>query len=327
MKKIYSTLVFINLCLLMSFAQKTNVSNNGLKETVNLINKKIACCSKNMTSKISVSDQGILKQIGGSNLKIDLRKKIKSDTNPKSLVGFYSWDYIKQSPTDYQIICISKQNENGKKVLAFSAFKNETDAKEILKWLNELKNSDAFIATMQGGFEDTGDNSLFDYIADQANKKKKNKDIEDLLNAELEKQIASDKKKERSVAQKFKIDENGILSFAIKELYPNNCYPSNSDCKVKGIYSIQKQEVALKNLKSIGKDYSVHFYTFGEDDVTSTTTDFSNDGTLLEKSEPYLSSEFATFISLNDNKAFGKKLVELLKDAGYKIEMLAWYPN
>uniref|UniRef100_UPI00404864E3 hypothetical protein n=1 Tax=Flavobacterium sp. TaxID=239 RepID=UPI00404864E3 len=274
---LWSNFLFITF----SFAQEVDVSKYNLEQTITFINEKLACCSSNKSIKIAVSEKGILTQNMGNKYAIDLSKTFKIGNSIKYT---YDLEYIKFSNNDYRIIYINNEGREGVKLLPFaSSFSTEMDAKNVLKALVSLQKDYRFLSSMQGGFEDSGDDTLFNALA---NYSKNGGALERLLNAEWEKQVESKTKpyksyKDKIVVQKFKIDDN-VLSFSTKEVFENNCYPSDANCEIKGIYSITRQEVALKDIMYIGKDGKVQLLTKGEKDVKWTTKTYSTKGKFLE---------------------------------------------
>ncbi|MGO4770334.1 hypothetical protein ACEN2I_01620 [Flavobacterium sp. W22_SRS_FK3] len=303
-------------CLLyvsISSAQDVNFNDYSIEKMITYINKKLACCSSNKSIKIAVSDKGILTQNIENKYALDLNKTVKTGNEVKSI---YDLEYIKFSNNDYRIININNEEKQGAKLIPFaSSFSTEIDAKNVLKALAALQNNYSFLSNMSGGFEDSGDDTLFNALAEYAKKKENISEIEKLLNTELKKQLQikpAHDYDQLNVVQNFKIDENNILSFSTKNLYQDS-------------YSITKQEVALKNLMLIGKDRKIQFITFGKEDVKYITKTYNNKGEIKEENKPFFDSMFVTYLSIKNNEAFGNKLVELMQKSGFTIKRANWW--
>ncbi|WP_367754450.1 hypothetical protein [Flavobacterium sp. WC2430] len=113
------------------------------------------------------------------------------------------------------------------------------------------------------------------------------------------------------VVQEFKIDQNKVLS------YQTNHKMYNGD-----VYYIRKQEVALKDIISIGKDICVLLET--NDKVKITDTNYHSDGTkdTSTQTQTYFRTQFC---NQKNNEYLGNELVELFKKEGYTITISHWY--
>lgn len=113
------------------------------------------------------------------------------------------------------------------------------------------------------------------------------------------------------VVQKFKIDENKLLSYKTKHSMPNG-----------DGYYIRKQEAALKDITSVGKDIYVLLET--DNKVKIIDTYFYCDGTKATKTltETYFRTQFC---HQKSNESLGRDLVKLFKKEGFIIYFAFWY--
>jgi len=104
---------------------------------------------------------------------------------------------------------------------------------------------------------------------------------------------------------------DGILSVEIESRNGNSHY-------------IEKQEVPLSKIISLGKDINVILETEGDEDVTITTTEFENGKT----TEPKTRKSYLFFTGIREqkhNESFGYNLQGAFWKAGYRIELGSWY--
>lgn len=113
------------------------------------------------------------------------------------------------------------------------------------------------------------------------------------------------------VVQEFKIDKENILSYQTKHR------KFNGDG-----YYIRKQEVALKDIVSIGKDICVLFETNNK--VKITDINYYTDGSI--DTNTFYDSYFRTkFCTQKNNEGLGYEIVELFKKAGFTVKISYWY--
>lgn len=113
------------------------------------------------------------------------------------------------------------------------------------------------------------------------------------------------------VIQEFKINVEKVLSYQTK----HRMYNGDG-------YYIRKQEVALKDIISIGKDICVLLET--NDKVKITDTNYHSDGTIdtSAQSQTYFRTYFC---NQKNNEYLGDDLMQLFKKEGYTITISHWY--
>ena len=142
-------------------------------------------------------------------------------------------------------------------------------------------------------------------------------ELEALLNKELKIELKEQVKNQNFegdtlvVVQEFKINVEKVLSYQTKHLMYNG-----------DGYYIRKQEVALKDIISIGKDICVLLET--NDKVKITDTNYHSGGTIDTSTQ--LQTYFRTyFCNQKNNEYLGNDLVQLFKREGYTIIIYHWY--
>ncbi len=136
-----------------------------------------------------------------------------------------------------------------------------------------------------------------------------------ILNDELKREIKNQFKDSNfngdtiTLIKEFSIGQNRILSVEIKKTNENG-------------YSLERQEVPLDKIITIGKDINIILETEGKNVKTRTQRFYKNE----EKQEFSNESDmFFTHLHFSNNEYVGDDLIKAFSKAGYKIRKDYWY--
>jgi len=139
--------------------------------------------------------------------------------------------------------------------------------------------------------------------------------IMNILNDELRKEIKHQFKNLNfngdtiSLVKEFSIGQNRILSVEIKKTNENG-------------YSLERQEVPLDKIMTIGKDINIILETEGKNVKTRTQRFYKNEEKQVFSNE---SSMFFTYLRFPNKEDVGDDLIKAFSKAGYKITKSYWY--
>lgn len=140
------------------------------------------------------------------------------------------------------------------------------------------------------------------------------KNIVELLNRQLTKEIAGFEKQDSlGIVQPFHIDAANKLVLETKK------YSSHTNEWV-----VVKQELALQEIESIGKDINVIFMAKG-DKVLTTTKTYTADWKLLRTDIADKAIFYTEISEEKQNEKLRDQLVRYFKKAGYAIKAAFWY--
>lgn len=127
-----------------------------------------------------------------------------------------------------------------------------------------------------------------------------------ILNRELKKEEGPE------VVQPYAISEKKILSVEIK----TRLYDGDS-------YQVEKQEVVLSEIKSVGKDINIIFETAPEAVITTRT--IFKDGKIFQTSVQRGDLFFTGISREQQNEWLGNELLKAFKKSGYPLTKKYWY--